>query len=111
MFIIKHKKIFIGISTALVVLSLLSLFIFGLKIGIDFKGGALTEVVYKTSRPSQNDLAEPLTALGFGAISLQPTGDLGYIVKSRDLSDAEHTALLQTLSGGNNNSLTELSFD
>jgi preprotein translocase subunit SecF len=111
MFIIKHKKIFIGISVALVLLSLLSLFIFGLKIGIDFKGGALTEVVYKTSRPAQADLAKPLSALGFGDILLQPTGNLGYIVKSRDLSDAEHTELLQTLSGGNDQAITELSFD
>ena len=111
MFIIKHKKIFIGISTALVILSIISLFVFGLKIGIDFKGGALTEVAYKTSRPTQDDLSKPLAALNFGDISLQPTGDLGYIVKSRDLSDAEHTQLLETLSQGDNTSLTELSFD
>ena len=111
MFIINHKKIFIGISTTLVVLSILALCIFGLKIGIDFKGGALTEVTYNTLRPTQADLTKPLVALGFGDISLQPTGNSGYIVKSRDLSDAEHTLLLQTLSQGNPNSLTELSFD
>lgn len=111
MFIIKHKKIFIGISTVLVILSIASLFVFGLKIGIDFKGGALTEVSYTTSRPTQNDLAKPLAALNFGDILLEPTGNLGYIVKSRDLSDAEHTELLQTLSQGNSSSLTELSFD
>jgi preprotein translocase subunit SecF len=123
MFIIKHKKIFIGISTALVVLSFISLFVFGLNVGIDFKGGALTEVVYKTSppapdqlggragRPTQADLEQPLLALNFGTILLQPTGDLGYIVKSRDLSDSEHASLLQTLSLGNNNALTEQSFN
>ena len=111
MFIIKHKKIFIGISATLVILSIVSLFVFGLKIGIDFKGGALTEVAYTTTRPTQDALAKPLAALNFGDILLQPTGNLGYIVKSRDLSDAEHTELLQTLSGGNSSSLTELSFD
>ena len=46
MFIIKHKKIFVLISTTLVILSILSLSIFGLNIGIDFRGGALIEVVY-----------------------------------------------------------------
>ena len=111
MFIIRHKKIFIGISVTLVILSLLSLFVFGLKIGIDFKGGALTEVSYTTVRPAQADLAKPLADLGYGDITLQPTGNLGYIVKSRDLSDAEHTELLQALSQGNTSSLTELSFD
>jgi preprotein translocase subunit SecF len=96
---------------ALVALSLLSLFIFGLNVGIDFKGGALTEVVYKTSRPTQSDLDKSLAALNFGDILLQPTGDLGYIVKSRDLNDSEHTLLLKTLSGGDNNTLTEMSFN
>jgi len=110
MFIIKHKKIFIGISIGLVVLSILSLFIFGLNVGIDFKGGALTEVSYKDSRPTQADLAKPLATLNFGNISLQPTGDLGYIVKSRDITDAEHTALLNALTVGNNTP-TELSFN
>lgn len=111
MFIIKYKKIFIGISIALVVLSFLSLFVFGLNVGIDFKGGALTEVVYKGARPTQADLDKSLTALNFGSILLQPTGELGYLVKSRALSDVEHTLLLKTLSGGDQNALTEMSFN
>lgn len=105
----------------LVVLSILALLIFKLDVGIDFKGGALTEVVYKTFRPTQADLTQSLEMLNFGTIILQPTGDLGYIVKSRDLSDPEHTILLQALSLGqstttgeaenNSNPLSELSFN
>jgi len=111
MFIIKYKKIFIGISVVLVVLSFISLFVFGLNVGIDFKGGALTEVVYKTARPVQADLNKSLETLNFGSILLQPTGSLGYIVKSRDLNDSEHALLLKTLSGGDSNTLTEMSFN
>jgi len=111
MFIVKHKKIFISLSIALVALSFLSLFIFGLNIGIDFKGGALTEVVYKTERPTQAILDKSLTALNFGSILLQPTGELGYIVKTRDLNDNEHSLLLKTLSQDSNNTLTEMSFN
>ena len=111
MFIVKHKKIFIGISIALVFLSILSLFIFGLKIGIDFKGGALSEVVYKTSRPAQADLSKPLAALNLGSVLLQPTGELGYLVKTRDLSDSEHTLLLKALSQNDTAPLTEMSFN
>lgn len=111
MFIIKHKKIFISISIALVVLSSLSLFTFGLNVGIDFKGGALTEVVYKADRPLQATLDKSLASLNFGSILLQPTGDLGYIVKTRNLNDSEHALLLETLSGDNKDALTELSFN
>lgn len=111
MFIIKHKKIFISISLILVAFSLISLFVFGLNVGIDFKGGALTEVVYKDARPAQEDLSKSLEALNFGSILLQPTGDLGYLVKSRDLNDAEHTLLLKTLSQDKKDILTGMSFN
>jgi preprotein translocase subunit SecF len=111
MFIIKHKKIFIGISIGLVVLSLAALSIFGLNIGIDFKGGALSEVVYKTTRPTQADLNKSLEALDLGGVLLQPTGELGYIIKTRDLSDAEHTLLLSALAQGKKETLTEISFN
>lgn len=111
MFIIKHKKIFIGISIVLVVLSLASLFIFGIKVGIDFKGGALTEVVYQTERPAQEELQQSLDTLGLGSVLLQPTGDMGYIVKSRDLNEEEHTLLLKTLSKDGANALDETNFN
>lgn len=111
MFIVKYKKIFIGISIALASLSLLSLFVFGLNVGIDFKGGALAEVLYKESRPAQEDLNEALLGLNFGSILLQPTGELGYIVKTRELNDSEHSLLLKALSQDGKNALTEMSFN
>jgi preprotein translocase subunit SecF len=111
MFIIKHKKIFIGISIVLVLLSIASVCVFGLNFGIDFKGGALSEIVYKDARPTQAELNPALEALGFGSILLQPTGDLGYIVKSRDLTETEHSQLLATLSQNKQNSLEEKSFN
>ncbi len=111
MFIVKYKKIFIGISIGLVALSLISMLVFGFNVGIDFKGGALAEVVYKESRPTQEDLNQSLIDLNFGSILLQPTGELGYIVKTRDLNDAEHSLLLKVLSQDGKNVLTEMSFN
>ena len=60
MFIIEHKKIFLILSAVLVTLSIFSIFIFGIKVGIDFKGGALTEVAFLGERPAQNELEEGL---------------------------------------------------
>ena len=111
MFIIKYKKIFIILSIALVILSIISLSVFGLKIGIDFKGGALTEVVYRDVRPTQESLNQPLEALNFGSILLQPTGEQGYIIKSRSLNEVEHALLLDTLSEDSKSELTETSFN
>ena len=95
----------------MVILSFFSLFLFGLNIGIDFRGGALTEITYKTERPTQISLNQSLEALNFGSILLQPTGNLGYIVKSRSLNDSEHSLLLKTLSQDDVNVLTEISFN
>lgn len=111
MFIVKYKKIFLGISIALVIMSFGALAIFGLNIGIDFKGGALSEVLYKDARPTQEILNPALEQLNLGTILLQPTGDLGYIVKTRDLTEAEHASLLQTLSQNDTAKLTEVSFN
>lgn len=113
MFIIKNKKIFISISIALVVLSIISMFVFKInkRLGIDFTGGALTEVTYKDARPVQADLNASLETLGLGSILLQPAGEKDYIVKSRDLNEAEHALLLKTLSLDGKNALTETSFN
>jgi len=111
MFIINHKKIFLSVSAVLVAISIVSLLLFGVRVGIDFKGGALTEVAYTSLRPSQVDLDLALNSLNIGSVLLQPTGELGYIVKSRDLSEAEHVTLLKALSLDNQNVLTETNFN
>ena len=110
MFIIQHRKIFLIISATLVALSLASLLVFGVNVGIDFKGGALTEVVYQSERPAPEILNESLNTLGIGSILLQPTGELGYLVKTRDLTEAEHASLFAALSLGGEFTAEEASF-
>ena len=111
MFIIKYKKIFLSISAILVLLSIVSFFVFEVKVGIDFKGGSITEVSYTGIRPDQEILNQDLEKLNFGFILLQPTGEQNYIVKSRDLNEAEHTLLLATLSSNGRDSFIEASFN
>ena len=111
MFIVKYKKIFLSISAVLVLLSVISMFYFGFNVGIDFKGGALTEVAYENDRPAKEDLAPVIEKLNIGSVLLQPTGDKGYIIKSRDLDENEHLLLLQALSGGEKNEAKETNFN
>lgn len=111
MFIIKYKKIFLGLSIVLVILSFASIFTFGLKLGIDFKGGAIMEVVYDADRPSQDVLYPSIETLSLGSVLIQPTGEKGYIVKSRDLTEAEHASLLLKLSEDGKATLKETNFN
>ncbi|QQR50417.1 protein translocase subunit SecF [Candidatus Nomurabacteria bacterium] len=110
MFIIKHKNFFIGFSILLVIASIISLFIFKLNFGIDFRGGSITEVLYSADRPDVVVLQEALRASDIEAL-LQPTEETGLIIKTRSLSEPEHQELLATLSKASSGKLAEISFN
>lgn len=97
MFIIKYKKIFVLISAVLVTLSIGSIIFFGLNLGIDFKGGSLTEVEYTTVRPEQSIIEEGLKTLSLGQALVQPIGEKGYSIKTRAVTDKEHQEILTSL--------------
>ncbi len=97
MFVIKYKKIFLSISIALVVLSITAISIFGLNLGIDFKGGAQTEIYYNTTPKTQSEVEGAIAPLSLGQALIQPTGTNGYIIKTRDLTEAEHVSMIQAL--------------
>ena len=97
MFIIKYKKIFVLISVALVVLSIGAISYFGLNMGIDFKGGSLTEVEYTTLRPDQSVVENSLKGLSVGQALVQPIGEKGYSIKTLDVTDAQHKEILIAL--------------
>src|SRR3989344_4298857 len=110
MFVIKHRKIFITISVTLVVLAIVAISVFGLKLGIDFKGGALTEIVYTQNYPEINLVQESIKGINIGEALVQPTGEKGYIIKTRDLTDAERSGLFSALSISNQYNFEEKSF-
>lgn len=100
MFIIKNRKIFVTISAILVSLSIISLIVFGLKLGIDFKGGSFLEVEYTTARPTQGVIEEAIKSLDLGGTVIQPMGDLGYSIKSRDITEEERASIMEALGDG-----------
>ncbi|MCE9517528.1 hypothetical protein K8Q96_00825, partial [Candidatus Nomurabacteria bacterium] len=93
----KHKKIFVIISAVLVGLSLVSIGYFGLKLGIDFKGGSLTQVQYTDARPEQSVIEEQLSPLGLGEMLIQPTGTDSYSIKTRAINETERAEVLKVL--------------
>lgn len=97
MFIIKNRKIFVTISAVLVSLSIASLFVFGLKLGIDFKGGSFLEIEYLGDRPAQSSVEESVRPLGLGTMVIQPMGENGYSIKSRDISEEERALVMEAL--------------
>ena len=108
MFAIKNKKIFLSISTILVGLSIFSIAYFGLNFGIDFKGGAITEIAYLENEtvheiPSLENLKLELGELGLGNFTIQETFNQtenelgGIILRTRDLTEPERKAVFSIL--------------
>lgn len=110
MWVIKNRKIFIGLSIVLVAVSVFLVFVEGLKLGIDFKGGALTEVSYPEGRPEMSEIRSEVQSLDFGEVLVQPTGEDGVFVKSRDLTEPERVLLIESLKGVGGGELEEKSF-
>lgn len=97
MFVIRFKKLFIGISVTLVVLAIVSISIFGLKFGIDFKGGSALVLSYQDPRPDIISIKEDLANIGFSEALVQPTGTDGVSIKTRDITDADRAKIIDTL--------------
>ncbi len=110
MFIIKHKKIFLTISAFLMIASIVAIATYGLKLGIDFKGGALMEVSYTNERPALETAVAAVNNSKIGETVVQESGDKDLIVKSRDLSEAERAALTKALTIDSKYPLTEKTF-
>ncbi len=109
--IIQNRNKFFIISGVLVILSILSLSIWGLNLGIDFTGGSLLEVQVssKTDLSGQdvsNLISEKMPDIG--EVRAQPTDD-GFLIRMKDLSESEHQQILSVLS--ENNKIIEKRFE
>lgn len=112
--IIANRKIFYIVSGILVAASLGALSMWGLNLGIDFKGGSIMEIAYTEETPSITEVEEALTPLDLGSFSVRPTdteGSKGYIIRTRELSEVEHQTALANLNFEGAKTFEELRFN
>lgn len=99
MFVIIYKKFFLILALAIVTSALAIVAIFGLRFGIDFTGGALLEVTYKTAPDKaaiENTIA---TAQIQNPLVRRSDSDAGeaYLITVRELTLPERTSLESSL--------------
>ncbi|MES3031193.1 MAG: protein translocase subunit SecF [Patescibacteria group bacterium] len=97
MFVVTYRKYFYILSALITVAALAAIIVWGLKLGIDFKGGSIIEVEYAETRPEQATLATALVPLALNE-SIRPTGENGYIIRMRTIDQAEKESLSSVLS-------------
>lgn len=89
----RYYKYLFALSGVVLIAGIISLAVFGLRLGIDFKGGTLTEIQFSQSF----DLAkvkQVLTDEKIAGYQLQTTGTNGLIIKTENLDKAKHEELL-----------------
>ncbi len=111
MFVIRYKKLFIGLSVFFVAVALASLIAFGLPLGIDFKGGSALEVQYSGVRPTTGAVTTAITAAGFKNALVQPVGTQGFSIETQELTDAQRAqAVAAAQSVAPDQTVTQTSF-
>ena len=94
--IIENKKSWFLLSGILIGLSFLALLIWGLKLGIDFKGGSLLEITYE-ERPLVNEIEEVFLNLELNNVKIQPSGNNKFILRFENVDENIHQDLIKSL--------------
>ncbi len=95
--IIKYYKFWFIVSGILLIAGIASLVVFGLKLGIDFKGGTLTQIQFSKSVPVA-DIQKVLADNGFGDVQIQPSDNNSVIIRTGPQEKNQHDKLIKTLS-------------
>mgnify|MGYP000911484676 FL=1 len=85
--VIQRRKLYLGISAVMVVISLISLFVLKLNLGVDFKGGELIQLKYE-KKINQNAVNSTLNSL---------VGEIPQMKAKRvQFSDTDNTVIIRT---------------
>ena len=85
--VIQRRKLYLGISAVMVIISLISLFALKLNLGVDFKGGELIQLKYE-KKINQNALNSTLNSL---------VGEIPQMKAKRvQFSDTDNTVIIRT---------------
>lgn len=111
MIVIHYRKWLYIFSGAVVFVSIISLLVFGLELGVDFTGGSLLEIEFAGERPELEAIRRQLEEAGFSSLRIQPSDERSVILRLRDLTETEHQALLQIIADEAEGGLVEKRFD
>ncbi|MDP3882894.1 MAG: protein translocase subunit SecF [Candidatus Staskawiczbacteria bacterium] len=93
----KYSKFYYTISGVLVLATIVSLFTFGLKFGIEFAGGSNMEIEFLEQRPSNEEIKNALTSFELGDVIVQPTGSSSAILQFKGVDEATHQQILSAI--------------
>lgn len=89
----RFQNYFFVLPAVLSFLAVASIFVWGLKPGIDLAGGSLLEVEYPNGRPEVALVQEKVNTLNYGEIRIQPAGENDLMLRQKALTEEEKQRL------------------
>jgi len=94
--IIGYRKIWYTISAILIIPGIIALFMWGLKPGLDFRGGTLIELKF-TQNTSVEQVKNALTESNLQNLTVQSTSDGAIIIKTAPINQEQHTKITEQM--------------
>lgn len=107
---LKYRRIYFSISIVLIGVGIYSLLNWGLKLGVDFTGGAVLEYKF-THDVSTEEVTQKIDEQGIGVHSIQPIGENIYLLRLPPIDAGQKEKIKNTLSEFTEGELEELRFE
>lgn len=107
--VIRYRRWWYLLSTLLIIPGAISLFMFGVRLGIDFTGGSLLEI--QTSQPVSSEQLQRSIGDEFGEPVIQTTSDNSYQIRLKTLTPDQHNQVLEKVRGSTGATVTERRFE
>lgn len=92
-------KIMFFFSVALTVTAIILVAVFGLRFGVDFRGGSLLEIAFAGQRPTIEELTDAISTIPeIKNISVSPAGEKGMLIRLNDINEPIHQNILSVIS-------------
>jgi preprotein translocase subunit SecF len=110
--IVKHRYLYFGISLLVIIPGMIALIIWGLPLGIDFRGGSLLDIRFDTGTvPQPSQVSVLYTENGFSDSIVQTSGQNGLVIRSLEMTDAQRNQLVSAMEARFNSTITVQRFE
>ncbi len=92
----ERQELFFIVPVFFAALSIVALFTWGLKPGIDLAGGSMLQIAYDEER-QVTEIQDAVSGLEYGEIRVQTSDDNSFILRQKELSNDEKNALMDAL--------------
>lgn len=95
--IIQKRNYLFAFSLIILIPGIVSLFLFKLKLGLDFTGGTRMTVVFSPTRPASQDVKDQLAKLEVGEAIVQTAGDQDMIIRLPSITNDQREKVVTAL--------------